>query len=126
MLLTYALHDFLNKRRGVATNTFCKKELELQEPFNPEKYLSENGMDNHKWNDLKKAIIETEYDSWQQLCDIEAKRLRQVNQPINLNPQISLPQVPPNLSEQQIQQFLQTWLSQNLPIVFAKRNKRRY
>src|SRR5690606_9633471 len=93
------------------------KELELKEPFNPEKYLSENGIDNHKWNDLKKAMIETEYDSWQQLCDVEAKRLRQVNQPINLNPQISLPQVPPNLNEQQIQQFLQNWLSQNFPVL---------
>ena len=99
------------------------KELELQEPFNPEKYLSENGMDNHKWNDLKKAMIETEYDSWQQLCDVEAKRLRQVNQPINLNPQISLPQVPPNLNEQQIQQFLQTWLSQNLPVLLQNATK---
>lgn len=99
------------------------KELELQEPFNPEKYLSENGMDNHKWNDLKKAMIETEYDSWQQLCDVEAKWLRQVNQPINLNPQISLPQVPPNLNEQQIQQFLQTWLSQNLPVLLQNATK---
>lgn len=99
------------------------KELELKEPFNPEKYLSENGMDNHKWNDLKKAMIETEYDSWQQLCDVEAKRLRQVNQPINLNPQISLPQVPPNLNEQQIQQFLQNWLSKNLPVLLQNATK---
>ena len=99
------------------------RELELKEPFNPEKYLSENGIDNHKWSDLKKVMIETQYDSWQQLCDIEAKRLRQVNQPINLNPQISLPQVPPNLNEQQIQQFLQTWLSQNLPILLQNATK---
>ena len=68
-------------------------------------------------------MIETEYDSWQQLCDVEAKRLRQVNQPINLNPQISLPQVPPNLNEQQIQQFLQNWLSQNLPVLLQNATK---
>jgi Serine dehydrogenase proteinase len=91
-------------------------EMELKEPFNPEKHLIDNNVDNHKWNNLKKAMIESEYSSYEQLCDIEAKRLRQITQPINLNPQISLPQIPPEMNEQEIQNFLQNWLSQNLPL----------
>jgi Serine dehydrogenase proteinase len=92
------------------------KELELREPFNPEKYLIDNNVDNHKWQDLKKAMIETEHESYCQLCDIEAKRIRQISQPINLNPQIALPPIPPELNEHQIQEFLQNWLSTNLAL----------
>lgn len=97
--------------------------LELNEPFNPEKYLSDNNIDNHKWIDLKKAIIETEFDCFVQTCDVEAKRLRQITQPINLNPQISLPPVPQGLNEQQIQAFIQNWLSQNLSLVLQNATK---
>jgi len=97
--------------------------LELNEPFNPEKYLSDNKIDNHKWIDLKKAIIESEYDCYVQSCDVEARRIRQITQPINLNPQIALPKMPPGLNEQQIQKFLQTWLSQNLPLLLRDATK---
>lgn len=97
--------------------------LELKEPFNPEKYLIDNNVDNHKWENLKKAMIESEYDSHEQLCDIEVKRLRQINQPINLNPQITLPAIPTGLNEQQIQVFLQNWLSQNLALLLREATK---
>jgi hypothetical protein len=97
--------------------------LLLSEPFNPEKHLIDNNADNHKWENLIKAVIETEYKTYQQLCDVEARRLRQINQPININPQISMPQIPPNLNEQQIQQFLQNWLSQNLPALLKEATK---
>ena len=97
--------------------------LVLKEPFNPEKHLTDNNIDNHKWENLKKAMIESEYESYEQLCDIEAKRLRQISQPININPQIALPAIPAGLNEQQIQQFLQTWLSQNLAILLRDATK---
>ena len=97
--------------------------LELNEPFNPEKYLIDNNVDSHKWTDLKKAMIESEYDSHEQLCDIEAKRLRQITQPININPQITLPSIPPGLNEQQIQIFLQNWLAQNLSLLLQNATK---
>jgi len=99
------------------------EELFLNEPFNPEKYLTDNSVDNYKWNDLKKGMIETEYETYQHTCDVEAKRLRQITQPININPQISLPSIPSGLNEQQIQQFLQNWLSQNLPILLRDTSK---
>jgi len=97
--------------------------LNLNEPFNPEKYLIENNVDLHKWENLKKALIETEFESFEQLCDIEARRLRQINQPININPKFSLPAIPKNLNEQQIQAFLQNWLSQNLPLLLRDATK---
>jgi hypothetical protein len=97
--------------------------LELNEPFNPEKYLTDNNIDNHKWADLKKTIIETEYECYVQTCDIEVKRLRQITQPINLNPQIALPAIPPGLNEQQIQVFFQTWLTQNLALLLQNATK---
>lgn len=99
------------------------KMLLLSEPFDPEKYLIDNNKDNHKWHDLIKAVIETEYEIYQQLSDVETRRLRQINQPININPQISMPQIPPNLNEQEIQQFLQEWLSMNLPIMLKEATK---
>lgn len=97
--------------------------LLLNEMFNPEKYLNDNNVDTHKWDNLKKAMIESEYDSHEQICDVEVKRLRQVTQPINLNPQITLPTIPAGLNEQQIQQFLQTWLSQNLALLLRDATK---
>ena len=97
--------------------------LELKEPFNPEKYLIDNNIDNHKWENLKKAMIESEYDLYEQVCDIEVKRLRQINQPININPKISLPQVPAGQNEQQIQSFIQNWLSQNLGVLLKDATK---
>lgn len=98
-------------------------ELELKDPFNPEKYLIDNNIDNHKWENLKKALIESEYESYEQVCDIDAKRLRQITQPININPQISMPQVPAGLNEQQIQAFLQNWLNQNLALLLQNATK---
>lgn len=97
--------------------------LELKDPFNPEKHLIDNNIDNHKWENLKKALIESEYDSYEQVCDVEAKRLRQITQPININPQIALPAIPAGLNEQQIQAFLQTWLSQNLALLLQNATK---
>jgi hypothetical protein len=97
--------------------------LELKDPFNPEKHLIDNNIDNHKWENLKKALIESEYDSYEQVCDIEAKRLRQITQPININPQIALPAIPAGLNEQQIQAFLQNWLGQNLALLLQNATK---
>lgn len=102
--------------------------LELKEIFNPEKYLIDNNVDNYTWTNLKKAMIESEYDSYEQICDIEAKRLRQINQSININPQIVLPTIPPSLipvgsSEQQINAIIQNWLSQNIPVILRDATK---
>ncbi|NMC59320.1 MAG: hypothetical protein GYA51_08065, partial [Candidatus Methanofastidiosa archaeon] len=99
------------------------ESLELIEPFNPEKHLTDNNIDNHKWSDLKKAIIESEYDCYAQNCDVEVRRLRQITQPINLNPQIALPQIPQGLNEHQIQAFFQAWLSQNLGLLLQNATK---
>lgn len=99
------------------------ESLVLNEPFDPERYLINNNVDTHKWSDLKKGIIETEYECYVQTCDIEARRLRQITQPINLNPQISLPQIPHGLNERQIQEFFQNWLNQNLSLVLQNATK---
>lgn len=102
--------------------------LELKEIFNPEKYLIDNSIDNHKWDNVKLGMIESEYDSYEQLCDIEVKRLRQINQPININPQIALPAIPEGLiqqgiNEQQMQALIQNWLSQNIALILRDATK---
>lgn len=102
--------------------------LELKELFNPEKYLIDNSIDNHKWSNLRKGMIESEYSSYEQICDIEVKRLRQINQPININPQIVLPTIPAGLipeglNEQQINALIQNWLSQNIAVILRDATK---
>lgn len=92
------------------------EDLELKIPFDPEKYLVDNNVEQHKWENLKKGIIESEYDCHINTSDVSAKRLRTITEPVNLNPQITLPGIPPGLNEQQIQMFLQDWLSQNLSV----------
>lgn len=99
------------------------EELELKSPFDPEKHLIDNNVENHKWDDLKKGIIESEFACHINTSDITAKRLRTITKPINLNPQISLPGVPPGLNEQQIQKFLQDWLSKNLGVLLKDATK---
>lgn len=88
--------------------------LQLTEAFLPEQHLNDNNLESHKWNDLRVAVIESEYGGYEQLCDIEAKRLRQISQPINISPQVPLPAIPAGLNEKQIVDFLQEWLSNNL------------
>lgn len=97
--------------------------LELKEDFYPDKYLKDNNVDNYKWENVKVALIESEYETYEQVRDIEAKQLRQISQPINLNPQIALPAIPAGLNEQQIQSFLQDWLSKNLALLLKEATK---
>lgn len=89
-------------------------ELKLKQQFNPQQYLSENNIETFKWVDEKMSIIESEYSCYEQMWDIEARQLRQINQPITLNPQIALPAIPPGLDVHQIQAFFQQWLGANL------------
>jgi hypothetical protein len=128
----YKVHDLMWKLYEQYAET-----LEMNEPFNPEKYLTDNNIENHKWYDLKKAIIETQYESYEQLCDVEVKRIRQINQPVNLNPQISLPTMPqppqqqlaggaptPPLPPQPpAPAILQEWLSKNMPDLMRESTK---
>jgi len=90
------------------------ESLELEKIFNPEEHLDKNNIDDHTWNDLKKAIIETEYECYVHTSDVKAWRLRNITKPININPQIPIPTIPLGINPQDIQNFIKDWLQKNL------------
>lgn len=87
--------------------------FELENPFSPEEHLVANNLEEHTWNDLNLACVESveRFD----ICrkSVRVKRLRQVPPTVNLNlnqlqlPAINLPNLPANPTAQQIQAMVQ-------------------
>lgn len=87
--------------------------FQLETPFSPEEHLVANDLEEHTWDDLNLACIESNirFD----ICrnSIRVRRLREVPPTINLNlnqfhfPTINLPNLQPNMPPQQIQAMVQ-------------------
>lgn len=87
--------------------------FQLENPFRPEEYLVANDLEEHTWDDLNLACVESE--NRVDICrkSVRVKRLRQVPPTINLNlnqvqlPAISLPTLPSGLNPQEIQALVE-------------------
>jgi len=89
----------------------------LDDPFKPEEYLISNSLEENTWTDLNLACVESlkRFD----ICkkSLRVRRLRQVPPQINLNltnlnlPKINIPNLPPNVSQEQINALVQQVVS---------------
>lgn len=87
--------------------------FEFEAPFLPEEHLVENDLEEHTWDDLCLACVESE--SRFDFCrkSLKVRRLRQVppNLTLNLNnvavPAINLPELPAGMDQQQVQEIVQ-------------------
>ena len=94
-----------------------KELFHLEDPFKPEEYLISNNLEENTWTDLNLACVEglKRFDICKQ--SERARRLRQVPPQINLNltnlnlPAISIPNLPPNVSQKQINALVQQVVS---------------
>lgn len=66
------------------------EELEFSTPFDPNDYLEKNKLESYTWENLKTGFIESTYESYMLSNKVTARKIRQVSQPINLNPQLAL------------------------------------
>jgi len=91
--------------------------FKLEEPYKPEEYLIVNDLENHTWDDLNLACVESvgRFD----MCTTSMRviRLRKVPPQINLNlnnmtfPAISIPNIPAGYDQQQIEALIQQVVS---------------
>jgi hypothetical protein len=94
-----------------------KELFHFEDPFKPEEYLISNNLEEYTWTDLNLACVESlkRFD----ICkkSMRVKRLRQVPPTINLNltnlnlPAINIPNLPPNVSQEQINAIVQQVVS---------------
>lgn len=90
-----------------------KELFHLEDPFKPEEYLISNNLEENTWSDLNLACAESikRFDICKQ--NLLLRRLRQVPPQINLNltnlnlPTINIPNLPPNVSQEQINAMAQ-------------------
>jgi hypothetical protein len=94
-----------------------KELFHLEDPFKPEEYLISNNLEEHTWTDLNLACVESlnRFDICKQ--SVRVRRLRQIPPQINLNltnlnlPAINVPNLPPNINQQQINTLVQQVVS---------------
>lgn len=94
-----------------------KELFHFEDPFKPEEYLISNNLEENTWTDLNLACVESlkRFDIWKK--SMRVKRLRQVPPTINLNltnlnlPAINIPNLPPNVSQEQINAIVQQVVS---------------
>jgi hypothetical protein len=94
-----------------------KELFHFEDPFKPEEYLISDNLEEYTWTDLNLACVESlkRFD----ICkkSMRVKRLRQVPPTINLNltnlnlPAINIPNLPPNVSQEQINAIVQQVVS---------------
>ncbi len=85
----------------------------LEEPFQPDEHLIEHDLDEHTWDDLCLASVESEarFDVCKK--SLKVRRLRQVPPNLTLNlgtftpPTINLPPLPAGMDQAQIQALIQ-------------------
>jgi len=85
----------------------------LEDPFQPEEYLIANDLEEHTWNNLNLACVESvkRFD----ICkkSERVKRLRKVPQQVNIKlsdvnfPTINIPNLPASITQQQIDALIQ-------------------
>jgi len=94
-----------------------KELFHLEDPFKSEEYLISNNLEEHTWTDLNLACVESlkRFDICKQ--SICVRRLRQVPPQVNLNltnlnlPAINIPNLPPNVTQEQINAIVQQVVS---------------
>ena len=94
-----------------------KELFHLEDPFKPEEYLISNNLEENVWTDLNLASVESfkRFDICKQ--SVRMRRLRQVPPQINLNltnlnlPAINIPNLPPDVSQDQINELVQQVVS---------------
>jgi hypothetical protein len=87
--------------------------FEFETPFRPEEHLIANNLEENTWKNMKLACVESinRFDIFQQ--DIRVRKLRKIPPQISLNlqnvnvPQINIPNLPANITPQQINTQLQ-------------------
>ena len=94
-----------------------KNLFHFNDPFKPEEYLVSNDVEENTWTDLSLACVESlkRFD----ICkrSVRVRRLRQTPPQINLNltnlglPPINIPNLPPNINQQQINALVQQVVS---------------
>jgi Serine dehydrogenase proteinase len=87
--------------------------FKLEEPYHPEEYLISNDLENHTWNKLNLACVESakRFD----ICttDMRVVRLRKIPPQVNLNvsnvnfPTINIPNIPASITLEQVQALIQ-------------------
>lgn len=98
--------------------------FELENPFLPEEYLIANNLDEHTWQNLNHACIES-YDRLDTCTrSVRVRKLKQIPPNIQLNlkdlslPQFNIPNLPTGITPQQIAQLIQqvvnTYMQQHL------------
>lgn len=94
-----------------------KELFHFEDPFKPEEYLISSNLEENTWTDLNLACVESlkRFDICKQ--SVRMRRLRQVPPQINLNltnlnlPAINIPNLPPNVSQEQINAIVQQVVS---------------
>lgn len=89
----------------------------FNQPFMPEEFLMATGSEEHIWEKLKIACVES-YNRLD-ICKIDTrvKIIRNIppNINLNLNPTINMPQLPNNLNQNQISAILQQHMDSIIP-----------
>ncbi len=94
--------------------------FELENPFKPEEHLVANDIEEHTWDDLNLACVES-YNSLD-ICrkSIRVRRIRQVPPNVNLNlnniqlPVLNIPGLPSAYDQQQINALIQQAYTQTM------------
>ncbi|WP_048190584.1 hypothetical protein [Methanobacterium sp. SMA-27] len=89
-----------------------KKLFELENPLRHEEYLISNNPEEHIWNGLNLASVESRNgcDVFKQ--DLVARKLRQIPPQVNINlsnmsyPQINIPELPEGTTTEEINQLV--------------------
>jgi len=94
-----------------------KELFHLEDPFKPEEYLISNNLEENTWTDLSLACVESLKRSDIYKQSVRVRRLRQTPPQVNLNltnlnlPTINIPNLPPNVSQEQINTIVQQVVS---------------
>ncbi len=84
------------------------KMFDLENPFNPEEYLISNNLEEHTWNDLNLACIESSERVDTCKKSLTIRKIRQIPPEITLNlsnvniPAIKIPNLPTNVKPEEI------------------------
>lgn len=94
--------------------------FKLDKPFTPEEHLIQNNLEEHSWNDLYLACVESTHKM--DLCkkSLQVRKLRNVPPNINVSlnnlqfPSLNITNLPNGLNPAQLQQLIQQIINANL------------
>ena len=95
----------------------------FENPFTPEEYLIINNLNEHAWNELNLACIESVERIDILRTDLKVKKIRQTPPQVAINinnlslPAINIPNLPQGSSLDQLQSFFEQYINRVLPAV---------